>query len=222
MGVNLDRRAFIAAASTSTVAAAIPAVAISAPIISLDRSEWEAAMAAFERVQEDERVFNPLYLQSWNQCRSECDGLPYTTFEPEPGMSYLGAASTENAHFVRHARREVEGLNTGRVRYDPLPDLIAREKKLRHVVRDADEREAAVQAIRDRHRMDDMDDQSEALTDRYVDARDVLMDMPAPDLAALRWKLEQLTDPDGSLAGWSAEFVRQTFADVASLLPEGA
>lgn len=222
MDINLNRRAFIAGASTSTVAAAMPAAAMAAVAIFPDRSEWAAAKAAFERVQEEERGFNPGYLRLWNQCEKECEGVPHTTFEPVPWLSYLGDASTENPHFVRRVRREVEDLDAGRIRYDPLPDLQAREKKFRDVVRAADERQARVGAIRSRYDIDVWDDRSEALTERFIETRAALMEMPAPDLAALRWKLEQLPDPDGSMAAWSADFVRATFADVANLLPKGA
>jgi hypothetical protein len=222
MGTNLNRRAFIAAASTSTIAVAMPAAAISASTILPDRSAWAAAIAAFERVQEEERAFNPGYLRLRNQCDKECEGVPHVTFDPDPGLSYLGHASTENPHFVRRARREVEDLDAGRMRFDPLPDLQAREKKFRDVVRAADERDTKVDAIRSRYGMDVWDDRSEALTDRFIATRDALMEMPAPDLAALRWKLDQLPDCDGSLAAWSADFVRQTFADIDRLLPAGA
>lgn len=51
------------------------------------------------------------------------------------------------------------------------------------------------------------------------------MDMPAPDLAALRWKLDYITeearDPQGSLGSYTHKFVAQTLADIARLLPEG-
>jgi hypothetical protein len=65
------------------------------------------------------------------------------------------------------------------------------------LVKAADEREAAAQAIGDRYNMDALDEHSEALTDRYCDALNALIEMPAPDLAALRWKLSQLRDGDG-------------------------
>ncbi|MCT2559237.1 hypothetical protein N0B51_09595 [Tsuneonella sp. YG55] len=55
--------------------------------------------------------------------------------------------------------------------------------------------------------------------DAVADALGVAMDTPAPDLAALRWKLEQLREGDGDLSPWTAGFVRQTFEDVERLLP---
>ena len=55
------------------------------------------------------------------------------------------------------------------------------------------------------------------------DAEAALMDLPAPDLAALRWKLDQTLRIDGdSTPCWSAEYVRQTVADFRRLCGEAA
>ena len=49
-----------------------------------------------------------------------------------------------------------------------------------------------------------------------------LMNTPAPDLAALRFKLEHLLEDDnGSLNPWSDSYVDQTRRDIARLLGEG-
>lgn len=64
----------------------------------------------------------------------------------------------------------------------------------------------------------------EETTDRLCNeacaAEDALMQMPAPDLAALRFKLEKLlaSDNEGTDA-WSADYVRQTQEDIRRLLP---
>lgn len=71
------------------------------------------------------------------------------------------------------------------------------------------------------HDLSAVGDESDRLGDAASDAGEVAMDTPAPDLAALRWKLEQLRDPDGDLGAWTASYVEQTFADIARLLPEG-
>lgn len=72
---------------------------------------------------------------------------------------------------------------------------------------------------------DHMHERIEALSDRMNDAERAALDTPAPDLAALRWKLDRLTveanEPDGDLPPWSHEYVRQTLADIARLMPEG-
>lgn len=49
------------------------------------------------------------------------------------------------------------------------------------------------------------------------------MDTPAPDLAALRWKLDHITPEakgeDGSLASYTSSYMRQTLDDIERLLP---
>jgi hypothetical protein len=59
------------------------------------------------------------------------------------------------------------------------------------------------------------------LAERVCDAESSVITMPSPDLAALLWKLERLlaVDPDGTTSGWHGEYVRQTLADLARLLP---
>lgn len=63
-------------------------------------------------------------------------------------------------------------------------------------------------------------DEQERLCDAYCNAQTELMGMPAPDRAALRWKLDLLLEPDadGSTGSWSRDYIRQTVADYQRLL----
>ena len=65
----------------------------------------------------------------------------------------------------------------------------------------------------------------DALGGRVSDAENALLATPAPDVAALRWKLDRLTvdvrEHEVSLPAWTAEYLSQTLADIARLLPEG-
>lgn len=89
----------------------------------------------------------------------------------------------------------------------------------------------SVQAFRDAKKQHDHDsgmdaanERWEALAQRERDALKSLLDTPAPDLAALRWKLDFLMvdtgEPDGDMPGWSADYFRQALADIARLLPD--
>jgi hypothetical protein len=53
-------------------------------------------------------------------------------------------------------------------------------------------------------------------------ARTVLLNMPAPDLVALRWKLDHIITFEGIedeyMEAWSRAYVRQTIADYHRLL----
>ena len=54
---------------------------------------------------------------------------------------------------------------------------------------------------------------------QYVDARDALMQTPAPSLSALRWKLDELLQiEDEGTSAWDASYAAQTIADYQRLL----
>ena len=60
--------------------------------------------------------------------------------------------------------------------------------------------------------------------DALAAAESALMELPAPNLAALRWKLDHILEPDSGsdeTPGWSMGYVRQTIADYRRLLGEG-
>lgn len=61
--------------------------------------------------------------------------------------------------------------------------------------------------------------QYDDLTDSMVEAETVLAEMPAPDVAALRWKMEHLLESGGvRTPSWSLSYVKQTKADMRRLL----
>lgn len=58
-----------------------------------------------------------------------------------------------------------------------------------------------------------MYEENERLTDAYVALTDELMNMPAPDLTALRWKLDRT---EGT--SWAPEYLAQMHADMDRLM----
>jgi hypothetical protein len=58
-----------------------------------------------------------------------------------------------------------------------------------------------------------MYDECERLCDEYVALTDELMNLPAPDLSALRWKLDRT---EGT--SWRAEYLAQMHADMDRLI----
>ncbi|MDE2560618.1 MAG: hypothetical protein KGL48_00085 [Sphingomonadales bacterium] len=67
------------------------------------------------------------------------------------------------------------------------------------------------------------DDDIDASVDAAHELLCALMDMPAPDKRALRWKLDYLLGGpagQGSTMSWSREFVAQTVADIERFLGE--
>jgi hypothetical protein len=66
-----------------------------------------------------------------------------------------------------------------------------------------------------------IDDEFDRLVDVASDLECAVMETPAPDLAALRWKLDRLLepdDPDASTPCWNKDYVRQTIEDYQRLL----
>ncbi|WP_439538677.1 hypothetical protein [Sphingomonas sp.] len=62
-------------------------------------------------------------------------------------------------------------------------------------------------------------DRLDYLCERYCDLEDRLMTMPAPNHAALRWKLEKLLEiGDTGTSAWAKFYVEQTHRDIARLL----
>lgn len=73
------------------------------------------------------------------------------------------------------------------------------------------------------HDLNAASDECDRLGDAVADTLGDLMDTPAPDLAALRWKLDQLRDErDGSLQSYTASFTEQAYTDMARLMPPAA
>jgi len=208
------RRSLLKAAPIAATLAVVPTSAIGA---ATDRSQWEKALAAYNEVKAEDAAFSARYRIAWKQCDAELERLPHIT---------SGHYSTAHWDQVEYCRREVKALDEGRVRYDPLPDLIEKEQNMRALVAGDDQRKAAIQAIRDRYDMDALDDRSDELGDRICERERELMHTPAPDLAALRWKLDFITqeakEDDGCLPAYTSDFVRQMLADIAALMPVGA
>ena len=72
---------------------------------------------------------------------------------------------------------------------------------------------------------DAVHDEQERLVEVMCDAEEAVLQTRAPDLQALRWKLERVIDADPEkghgTSPWAPEYVAQTLADIARLLPEG-
>lgn len=68
---------------------------------------------------------------------------------------------------------------------------------------------------------DHVTEEHERLIALMCDAEKVVHQTPAPDLAALRWKLDKVTDGGRAFQAWSDDYVAQTMLDIARLLPAG-
>lgn len=63
-------------------------------------------------------------------------------------------------------------------------------------------------------------DEYERLSEAYCAEMGALMALPAPDLPALKWKLDHIIEPgsSGSTPSWSRDYVLQTTSDYQRLL----
>jgi hypothetical protein len=178
-----------------------------------DRSAWRAAMAAHERAITEDAAFDPQYWEvhrAWEAGKPSIDMIHWKEFP---------FAQRDHTARVMDIEREWSHFLAGQGKWWGAPDPDARKAQFRAAL-------DSVQAFRDaaaRHDresgMNEVEERWNALGDEVARTRDVLMAMPAPDLSALRWKLNQLRDGDGDLVGWSADYVRQTFVDIDRLIP---
>lgn len=205
------RRAILAAIPATAALAAIPVASAN----TVDRSQWEAAKAALDKIETADAAFTPGWWEAWQKCKAESATIPHTTI-PGTGHSGKRGYSTDDNFEIRIAQREIADLDAGRMRLDDLPGLREHYDMKRRFVAAAEDRDQKIQSIR--YDIDRLDDRAEELGQQIADARDLLMKMPAPDLQALRWKLEQLREDDGDVIPWAADYVEQCFVDVARLM----
>lgn len=81
--------------------------------------------------------------------------------------------------------------------------------------------DAALAAYRSAESAMIADDYSDASSDAFLERKFELWDTPAPDRAALRWKLDDVLEPavdDDESPAWNKDRLRQIYADIARLL----
>jgi hypothetical protein len=219
MSIQTSRRSFMAAIPAVAVVATIPAAAIAAPA---DRRAWEFALANYYRAKAEAEAFDDTLfriMDEWKAGRPSMDGIEWKEFHCRFDRQHLAHSVDLDREWQSFLRDE------GRTWFAPTTECAERTKAKYRAALDS------VQAYRDASDQWDEEsgheaanDHSEGLTDRMIEALDVLMGMPSPDLAALRWKLDEVidadTEADRGTSAWSAGYVAQTMADIARLLPE--
>lgn len=210
-----DRRAFLMAARALAVLTAGPTTAL-APVVN-DRSAWDAAMRTFESIVAEIADFSPVWERT------------HAAYKPDvPSMD--GIHWQEFHHGDRNHIARVLDLDKAWARFLDGEGKwwfsADREKcKARHraaldsiqAYRDADKRH-----YRDSG-MEAADARNDALADAEYEAEMALMDMPAPDLGALAWKLQRIFEidgPDETMSPWTVSYVGQAIADCRRLLGE--
>lgn len=204
------RRAMLAAIPAVAAFAAVPV----ASAATVDRSRWNVAFAAMEKADADELAFNPVYdriFESWKSSRPAMDGIDWKPF-PFENRDHVARVLDLDQRWKQFLAGE------GKVWASANPDNTKAEMRAAldsiQAYRDAcdkHDQETGMAAAEDRW---------EALGDAAHAARGKVMETPAPDLAALRWKLQHLLADDGSesVSAWSMDYIAQTKADIARLM----
>lgn len=218
----VSRRAVMAGVASIAAAMPVAAMPVANAVVGFtpNRSAWNAAMDAFRKAEVEadatEAVFMPLH----DTVRAEIAALPH---KPLPSDPYVGGrgVTTENRAYVDLARRRIEEWDAGKVRLEQhvREDYEQHIAACRKIVGVDDERKAEIAAIEQQHGYREAEERCEALGEVRYEAEWALMELPAPDLPALRWKLEKLLEVhNGSCAGWSEEAIAQTVADMQRLM----
>jgi len=168
-----------------------------------DRSAWDAAMARYMAAQAasdeyDERVYRPVYDEIYRRA-------------PRPDLT-LKVPLADGSTYTEQLIPAFLNSDCERGRFGgavvPFRDAWrAHEKTLAQV-----EQELGFAATAARH---------EALVEDFSDAHTSLLLIPAPDLAALRWKLGETIEPGtgGDINPWCDEIRLAIVADYERLLP---
>lgn len=220
--LTTTRRGILTAAlalPATALAASVPTTAQAAPT---DRTAWDRAFAAFELATFEDEAFGRVYNDVEARYFAALAAIPHTALRPDPYSGRFIPVTTADEQFVKRARRLVEDVRAGRcyLETERYPDLGEHYRLCRETKVAADKRDRKVRQLNARLGMDEVEAMSEALGQRAYEAKWALMELPAPDGAALLWKLGVLLDAD-SIA-WEEKAVSPAMADARRLLTREA
>ena len=178
-----------------------------------------ARYAAFKASADQwwKEVEDPAFAAYYRECAAVPHMRSATSFRIMGGGERF--LDTENPADVNNARRLLADYPNGSVD----PDFATYLKACSEVVRGADSREQMIARLAGKYGIDAICARSDRLGELVSEFETRLLDMPAPDHAALAWKLDHLLTPygqegDKSTAPWAEATVAQTLADYRRLL----
>lgn len=185
-----------------------------------DRRAWDDAFAAFEIAQAEERSFSIEFAKLDDQLAAEAAAVPHIVVGPDPYTPEGEPVGTGNTFYLSLARRRMELIEAGKIEVATEGVLKNYHDLLCNLVKADAQRTLAVKAIRQRLDFDTAQSRWDDLANCACDARWFLMDMPAPDISALRWKIEYLLEDkgDGCGSSWTNDALSQTRTDIARLM----
>lgn len=220
LGVFLKTAAM--GASVPILAASVSQCSQPAHSATIDRRAWEQAFAMMERARDANEAFRSVADDAWKgflRDKPSGDNIDLRAMgpllPPDWRNNLLYSAELDKVHADYVAGHQVFW-------WAPDPEeQIAKHKAACDRIR---EFRAQLQAVKDRHGYDAAMNKADQLGEANHDATWALFEIPAPDLAALRWKIDHLfgASEDCEVEPWSAEVMKTFLADVRRLMPEAA
>lgn len=176
-----------------------------------DRRAWDAAFKrcadaklAFDR---DYAAYDRVY-EAWHAAQPDGRDVDLTAFHMIPRAVVLRSINPDEHEQEMFAKI---GLS-----WFPNEQEKARARASIESLR-AHRRDVKAHAAR--CRVDELGERNDQMLDDWTDAQDDLMKLPAPDLAAVEWKLQYLfaLNTDGETSGWAGRTVAPVLADVRRL-----
>ena len=212
-----SRRQLLKVASYGAGAAIVAggaALAGEARSATVDRSAWDVAMARYQAAdaasRADDKRFSAIHA-AWEASRPSLDTIDWKFF-----------VFADRRHIAFHA--DIDEMEQKHLSGEGKWWWGGKE---RHV--------AAFQSVRDfrernrqhdrAHGINEASDRNDALGEQSSLALDVLIEMPAPDAAALAWKLRYLLeaeDDEGCTPAWAHFYIRPVLADLSRFAGEAA
>jgi hypothetical protein len=214
MTASINRRQALAGIGIASATGMLPmAAATVAQARSADCAAWHRAFAKMEQAsrQADEtsRAYDVAY-EAWSKDRPSMDCIHWKefAFRDRNHVARVMDVEEEFASFLQSegklwwAKDREATIARVRTAYDSVLKFRRREQE-------HDDRTGQSAAA----------ERADEAADALSHAQGALMRMPAPDRTALHWKLQHLLEVDhDSTAGWSADYVEQTKADMRRLL----
>ncbi|HEX8382874.1 MAG TPA: hypothetical protein VF592_05800 [Sphingomonas sp.] len=185
----------------------------------VDRHAWDETMRRYQIATAEEAAFDRDYRDpAYKAYKAALDALPHVQATGVPdGLRVPDTSDWRSLDLARTLTHRGNGQPRAVVNeYDHLHNECLR------VLAAAEQRDAEDQRLRERFRYDEYAERSEELGEVSSDLMWELMALPAPDTAALAWKLERLLDDGGSgtTPAWDASFALPTIADMRRLLTQ--
>lgn len=134
-----------------------------------------------------------------------------------PADQIAADARTWNAAMAHYLKAKADGATYDRLYADPHYEA-ARAKFGQVCVMKGEPRWPEYREWCDVTGSDAISDQWQIMAEAEGDAQTALLRMPAPNLTALRWKLEQTFEADGEIALWSEDIALTIRSDFQRLL----